>query len=123
MIKKICEYQKEYDVITQLAEDELSSIKSTFYKSKAITLYKRLIKYKENHLHILYKFDVPFDNNLSERDLMGFKTKTKVSGGFRSLVGIKHFINALSIIKTSIKRSINPFDSIKSIFNNNILFN
>ena len=120
---KICEYQKEYDIIIQLVEDELSSIKSTFYKSKVITLCKRLIKYKENHLHILYNFDVPFDNNLSERDLRIFKTKTEVSGGFKSLVGIKHFVNALSIIKTSIKRNINPFNSIKFIFNNNILFN
>ena len=119
---KICEYQNEYDNIIQLAKDELINIKSTFYKSKAMTLYNRLIKYKENHLHILNDFSVPFDNNLSERDLRIFKTKTKVSGGFRSLIGIKHFVNALSIIKTSVKRNINPFDSIKNIFNNNILF-
>lgn len=32
------------------------------------------------------------------------------------------FANALSIIKTSIKRKINPYDSIKAIFNNEVLF-
>lgn len=34
----------------------------------------------------------------------------------------KHFANALSIIKKSIKRKVNPFDSIKEIINNKILF-
>lgn len=67
-------------------------------------------------------FTIPFDNNLSERDLRIFKIKTKMSGGFRSFKGFKHFTNALSIIKTSIKRNINPFHSIKSIFKNQILF-
>lgn len=33
-----------------------------------------------------------------------------------------HYVNALSIIKTSIKRNINPFTSIKAIFNNQVLF-
>ena len=32
------------------------------------------------------------------------------------------FTNVLSIIKTSIKRKVNPFDSIKEILNNKILF-
>ena len=36
--------------------------------------------------------------------------------------GAISYVNALSIIKTSIKRNINPFESIKAIFNNEILF-
>ena len=51
-----------------------------------------------------------------------FKTKTKISGGFRSMEAAKHYVNALSLIKTSIKRNINPFESIKAIFNNQVLF-
>lgn len=42
-----------------------------------------------------------------------YKTKTKISGGFRSIKAANHYVNALSIIKTSIKRNINPYDSIK----------
>ena len=34
----------------------------------------------------------------------------------------KNFINTLSIIKTSIKRGSNPYDSIKRILNNEVLF-
>lgn len=63
-----------------------------------------------------------FNNNISEQDLRIFKTKTKISGGFRSIKAASHYVNVLSIIKTSIKRNINPYDSIKKIFENKILF-
>ena len=65
---------------------------------------------------------MPFDDNLSEQDLRIFKNKTKISGGFRSMKGAQSYVDALSIIKTSVKRNINPFDSIKAIFNTQGLF-
>ena len=121
--EKIEEYKKEYEEILKLAKEENKKIKSTYYRNeKAIPLCNRLIKYKQNHLYFIEDFKVPFDDNLSERDLRIFKNKTKISGGFRSIEVAQDFVNALSIIKTSIKRNINPFESIKSIFNNEILF-
>ena len=96
---------------------------SHYYRvKKAKPLYNRLIKYKQNHLYFIEDFNIPFDDNLSERDLRIFKNKTKISGGFRSISVAKDFANALSVIKTSIKRDINPYDTIKSIFNNEVLF-
>ena len=83
----------------------------------------RLVKYKKNHLYFIEDFKVPFDDNLSERDLRIFKNKTKISGGFRSLDVAQYFANSLSIIKTSIKRNLNPYKSIMAIFNNKALFN
>ena len=122
--EKIKEYEQEYDKILELAKEETKNIKSNYYRiHKAKPLYNRLIKYKENHLYFMKDFQVPFDDNLSERDLRIFKNKTKISGGFRSLEVAQYFANALSIIKTSIKRNRNPYDSIKDIFNNKILFN
>lgn len=121
---KIKEYNKEYDEIIKLAKEENKKIKSSYYRTKkAIPLYNRLVKYKQNHLYFIEDFSVPFDDNLSERDLRIFKNKTKISGGFRSMETAKYYTNALSIIKTSIKRDINPFNSIKAIFDNQILFN
>lgn len=120
--EKIMEYETEYDSILKLAKEETKCINSSFYKEKANKLFRRLKKYKKNHLYFIKDFTVPFDNNLSEQDLRIFKTKTKISGGFRSMEAAKHYTSALSIIKTSIKRNINPFDSIKSIFNNQVLF-
>lgn len=119
---KIKEYEKEYDNLLKLAKEENKGIKSSYYKDKTNKLYRRLKKYKKNHLYFVKDFEVPFDNNLSERDLRIFKTKTKISGGFRSMKAAQHYVNALSIIKTSIKREINPFESIKGVFNNQVLF-
>lgn len=120
---KIKEYRNEYDEILKLAKEENKKIKSSYYRlNKAKPLYNRLLKYKQNHLYFIEDFSIPFDDNLSERDLRIFKNKTKISGGFRSMNVAQDFANALSIIKTSIKRKVNPFDSIKDILNNKILF-
>lgn len=122
--EKIQEYKEEYDEILELAKEENKKIKSTYYrKEKAIPLFNRLVKYKQNHLYFIEDFSVPFDDNLSEQDLRIFKTKTKISGGFRSMKAAQQFANALSIIKTSIKREINPYDAIKDIFDNKVIFN
>ena len=121
--EKIEEYKKEYEEILTLAKEENKKIKSSYYrKVKAKPLYNRLIKYKQNHLYFIEDFKVPFDDNLSERDLRIFKNKTKISSGFRSMDVAQDFANALSVIKTSIKRGINPYNSIKDIFDNKILF-
>lgn len=120
--EKVDEYKNEYDSLLSLAKEENRNIKSSYYKEKANKLYRRLKKYKKNHLYFIQNFEIPFHNNLSEQDLRMFKNKTKISGGFRSMEAAKHYVNALSIIKTSIKRNINPFESMKAIFNNQILF-
>ena len=120
--REIREYENEYDEILKLAIKENETIKSTFYKEKAKTLYRRLKKYKENHLYFIKDFNVRFDNNISEQDLRVYKIKTKVSGCFRSMEGAENYSGILSIIKTSIKRNINPYDSICRIFNNEELF-
>ncbi len=120
---KIEEYNNEYEEILELAKEEDKKIKSSYYRiNKAVPLYNRLVKYKQNHLYFIEDFNIPFDDNLSERDLRIFKNKTKISGSFRSMDVAQDFANTLSIIKTSIKRKINPYYSINSIFNNEILF-
>ena len=45
-------------------------------------------KYKENNLMFILDFDMPFDNNMSERELRHVKLKQKVSGFFNSLESI-----------------------------------
>lgn len=116
------EINAKYDEIITLAKKENKDIKSSFYKEKAYKLVRRCEKYKDNHLAFIYDFSVPFDNNPSERDLRVIKIKTKISGGFKNIDSATSYCNAISIIKTSIKRKVNPFDFIKSIFNNEVLF-
>ena len=114
--------EQRYDELLLLAKTENKNISSSFYKEKSIKLMKRCKKYKENHLAYIHNFNVPFDNNLSERDLRIIKIKSKISGGFRNETGAKTYCDAISIIKTAIKRKINPYETISSIFNCKELF-
>ena len=100
-------YSIKFDEIILEAKEETKHIKSSFYKKKSKTLYTRLEKNKEKHLAFLKNFSLPYSNNLSESDLRIYKIKVKVSGGFRSKKGSDCFADALSIIKTSIKRKEN----------------
>ena len=119
---KVGEYEALFDEILELAKTENKTIGSRYYQEKAGRLYRRLIKYKANHLLFMHEFNVPYSNNLSERDLRILKTKTKVSGGFRSFEVAKCYADALTIIKTAKKQNINPYDAIHSIFNKEKLF-
>jgi len=109
-------YQKRYDEILTLGLIENKLTKSRYDKKEELKLLRRLQKYKSNHLLYLEDFTVPFDNNLSERDLRTFKTKTKVSGCFRSLTAGRHFATLLSVIKTAIKQKSSPYYAICGIF-------
>ena len=119
---RLGEINAKYEEIIALAKKENKDIKSSFYKEKASKLVRRCEKYKDNHMAFIYDFSIPFDNNLSERDLRIIKIKTKISGSFKNIDSATSYCNAISIIKTSKKRNVNPFDSIKSIFNNEVLF-
>lgn len=119
---QINDIEKEYDYLIKIAKKENKNIASKFYKDKAMKLTRRCEKYKENHLAYACNFNIPFDNNLSERDLRIIKTKTKISGGFRSEEGAQIYCDVISIIKTSKRRGINPFKAILAIFNNEDLF-
>lgn len=121
-VQEIKHYEEIYDNLLEKALIENQNIASSYYRDKAEKLRRRLIKYKDNHLYFLKDFNIPFDNNAMERDLRMIKGKTKVSGGFRNIEGAKLFSDAMSIIKTSIKRKINPMQSIKDIFENKVLF-
>lgn len=120
--EEIKKYEEEYDRIISKAIEENQNIQSSYYKKKAEKLVRRLIKYKDNQLYFIKDFEMPFDDNLSERDLRMIKGKTKISGGFRSMDGARAYADMMSIIKTSKKRKLNPYDSIDLIFQNKVLF-
>ena len=105
----------EYDQI--LAEgrkaNELIHDENTQKADRA--LLHRMAKYKDNHLLSLYRKDVEFTNNLSERDLRKCKNRQKISGGFRNQAGKSVYCKILSIIET-VKRKTIPFvEAVKNI--------
>ena len=60
---------------------------------------------------------MPFDNNLGERALRMIKTKTKVSGGFRTEEGAKTFAKIRSFIATCKLKTENVIEELEDIFN------
>jgi len=67
-------------------------------------LLTRLKTFKDDVLRFLVDFDVPFTNNLAERDIRMTRVKMKISGAFRTLVGAKHFACLRSILSTARKQ-------------------
>ena len=59
--------------------------------------------------------EVPFTNNLAERDFRPLKVKNKIAGYLKTPESLKTFLVNLSIFKTSMKSKLNPFCQIKKI--------
>jgi transposase len=91
--------------------------KNISYFNDERLLLIRLREYKQEHLRFLMNFDVPFDNNGSERDARFFKGKSKVAGCFRSEDGAKNYAKIASLISTLRKQGANVYVSINDIFN------
>ena len=91
-------------------------------KGRVPALVERLEKYKGEVCRFIKDFRVAFDNNQAERDLRMIKTKTKVSGCFRTEEGIRNYLTVMSYVGTAKKHGKNAYEAIKSIFENNCGF-
>ena len=114
------EYSQRYDEILKEGRKENKKSNSKYLGKEEKALLNRLKKYKTNHLIFAYNFEIPFDNNLSERDLRPIKTKKKVSGCHRSYRGLKDYCNIRSIISTCKKQGIDYFKELVNIEKGNL---
>ncbi len=70
---------------------------------------KRIKKRLKSFLAFVKEPDLPFTNNLAERDIRMVKLKLKISGSFRTLQGIQNFARIRAYISTVRKQGINVF--------------
>jgi len=82
-------------------------------QSKAANLLDRLEDFDLNVLAFTIFAEVPFTNNVAERDIRMEKTRQKVSGCFRTLHGARSFARIRSYISTCRKQNENILDALE----------
>ena len=78
-------------------------------------MLNRLTEYKDCYLLFIRDYKAPFTNNQAERDLRPCKTKQKVSGCFRSWLGIQRYVRIRSFVSTLKKCKLNLLESISKV--------
>lgn len=81
-------------------------------KTKGRNLLERLGRYEEEVLRFAREHEVPFTNNLAERDIRPLKTKLKVSGCFRTLQGARHYARIKSFCSTAKKHGLSAYEEL-----------
>ena len=77
---------------------------------------KRLKEFEQEALLFMLDFDVPFTNNLAERDVRMPKAKQKISGCFRSSAGAMAFARIRGFVSTVKKKRKNALNCLVSCF-------
>ena len=113
----IRKYNKRFDEIVALALAQNPVLPKTEgrkpKRGKTGALVDRLILRKDGFLLFFTDFSVPFDNNQAERDIRMFKTKQKVSGGFRTVQGAEDYATIMSYTGTARKHGVPAFIAIR----------
>lgn len=113
---KVFKFEKEYLEILGMAKQEYEYEPPSKYYKEGFNLYKRLDKYKDNHLLFLHDIRVPTNNNLSERLARTFKRKQRQVMSFRSFDSMSYLCNSMSMISLLTAQNKNLYTSVKTIF-------
>jgi hypothetical protein len=84
-------------------------------RTKAQNLLIRLDQREREVLRFATDFRVPFDNNLSERDLRMVKLQQKISGCWRTTQGAERFLAIRSYLSTAKKQGQRPIDVLSQL--------
>lgn len=114
--EKIIQYEQRYYGLIVSGRKENQKTSHKYAKGDELTLLNRLEKYGHNHLLFLHDFEVPFDDNISERDLRKVKNRQKMAGGFRKDSGHEMYCSILTIIETLKRREMGIIENLRKLF-------
>ncbi len=84
-------------------------------RTKAQNLLLRLDEREQETLRFAHDFQVPFDNNLVERDLRMIKLQQKISGCWRTTAGAERFLTIRSYLSTARKHGKRPLEVLTEL--------
>ena len=122
--RKANKYRKAYRKILKKGDIECPAPKETdrihkrgrIKRSKARNLLERLINFEDDVLRFMEEEEVPFTNNLGERDIRMTKVHQKISGCFQSELGAKIFCRIRGYLSSCRKQGVNSSDAMALLF-------
>lgn len=121
-VKRRQQIESRYSHICKIGnQQELPPIKLTgkrgrYKRTKGRNLVERLIREKNAVLTFAFNKQVPFTNNLAERDIRPSKVKQKISNCFRTLSGAEIYARIEGFISTARKQNQNVFSELCATF-------
>jgi len=114
-------WRKKYDKICEKADCEepppiITNKNGKYKRTKGRNLLIRLTQHKDAVLAFSEYEEVPFTNNLAERDIRPVKLKQKISGGFRTFHGAEIYARIESYVSTLRKNQFNIFKELSNVF-------
>lgn len=114
--------ESRYDRICEIGEKaESPPVKTTgrkgrYKRTKGRNLVERLIREKDAVLAFAFNKEVPFTNNLAERDIRPAKVKQKISNCFRTFKGAEIYARIEGFISTVRKNKLCVFPELCTTF-------
>lgn len=120
--ERIAHFRLAYEVILQAGEaanppaQKPAGKRGQAKQNKAYNLLLRLRTYIDDVWRFTENPHVPFTNNIAEQAVRMPKVKQKISGGFRTMEGLKIFCTIRSYLATLHKQGANIFDALIQTF-------
>ena len=121
-VKKQKQIEARYILICGMGEKLEPPPKKTpgkrgrYKRTKGRNLVERLIREQNAVLAFAFNKDVPFTNNLAERDIRPAKVKQKISNCFRTFKGAEIYARIESFVSTARKHDRNVFSELCTTF-------
>lgn len=121
-VKRRQQIENRYTLICGIGEkSEPTPIKvkgkrGRYKRTKGRNLVERLIREQNTVLAFAFNKEVPFTNNLAERDIRPAKIKQKISNCFRAFTGAEIYARIEGFVSTARKHNQNVFSELCATF-------